>query len=48
MKPLRSIAVLLVALTASGCGAASVIQQHNVKDSQSATDITSAFAAMGP
>jgi hypothetical protein len=46
MRPRRSIAVLLIALTTSGCGAASVIQQHNVEDSQSATDITAAFAAM--
>jgi hypothetical protein len=46
MKPLRSIAALLIALAASGCGAASVIQQHNVEDTQSATDITAAFAAM--
>src|ERR1700722_15272671 len=46
MKPWRSIAVLLIALATSGCGAASVIQQHNVEDSQSATDITAAFAAM--
>jgi len=46
MKPWRSIAALLIALSTSGCGAASVIQQHNVEDSQSATDLAAAFAAM--
>jgi hypothetical protein len=46
MRPGRSIAALLIALTTSGCGAASVIQQHNVEDSQSATDLPAAFAAM--
>jgi hypothetical protein len=41
----RQAVVLLSVLVTGGCGAATVIQQHNVEDTKAATDITAAMAA---
>jgi hypothetical protein len=45
MRRWRLAAILAMALSTSGCGANAVIQQHNLEDTQAATDIAAATSA---